>query len=217
LTFLAENLTLLEMVSPAPSIRFVFLLAPALMALFAIATPGRADLAPPDYARYHGQRAYIEGLRALRSGRAQEALESARTAVQFQPEDEDAAYLLGVCLLFVERYDEAEETLQALVTANPELAEAHHDLGLVRIKLGDAAGALACFEKLAELKPDSWMGPYRAAQTAALMQEDWPTCEAQLRIALDRGFPWLASLPVDPEWAGVAEEPEFLAMLERLL
>ena len=190
---------------------------PALMMLFAATLPCQADLSPPDYARYHGHRAYIDGLRALRSGRAEEALQSAQSAVQFLPEDEDSTYLLGVCLLFVERYEEAEQTLQALVVSNPDLAEAHHDLGLVRLKLGDADGALVCFGKLAELKPESWIGPYRAAQTAALLQQDWPTCEAQLTTALARGFPWLASLPVDVEWAAVAEDPEFLAMLERLL
>ncbi len=176
-----------------------------------------ADLAPPYYATYHARRAREEGLLALRLGRIDDALESAGRAVELTPEDADALYLLGVCQVFAERYDEAAVTLGRVVEIDPDLAEAHHDLGLVRLKLGDAAGAASAFDRLADLRPDSWLGPYRRAQVSALLEGDWKGCEEHLAVALDRGFPWLASLPVDPEWSEVASDPSFLALVQRLL
>ena len=186
---------------------------------FALALPAQApaDLAPPDYRAYHGQRAYAESLVALRTGHPETALAAARRAAELRPTDPDTRYLLGVCQLFDGQWIAARESIEAVIEQRPDLAEAHHDLGLIWIELGEAEAALAAFERVADLRTDSWIGPYRQAQTAALLQRDWGACEAHLREAVDRGLPWLASLPVDPEWAAVATEPAFLSMVERLL
>ncbi len=186
------------------------------LALTAVA-PVRAELAPPDYRAYHGSRAYAEGLLAIRAGRLDEALDAARRATSLTPDDPDALYLLGVCLIFSSRYEEAQDALERVITLRPDLAEAYHDLGLVKLQLDDGEGAMEAFARLTELRPTSWHGPYRQAQTAALELSDWEQCEAMLELALGRGFPRLASLPVDPEWAPVAEEPAFLQMVTRLL
>lgn len=187
---------------------FVALLAPVLAA---------AELAPPDYSAYHGSRAYADGLIAIRAGRLDEALVAARRATALTPDDPDALYLLGVCLIFEGEYEGARDSLERVVALRPDLAEAYHDLGLVRFQLDDGEGAMLAFSRLTELRPVSWHGPYRQAQTAAMKLEDWERCEATMQLALDRGFPRLASLPVDPEWGAVAADPAFLGMVTRLL
>jgi tetratricopeptide (TPR) repeat protein len=186
------------------------------LALLAPATAA-GELAPPDYSTYHGGRAYADGLIAIRAGRLDEALTAARRATALTPDDPDALYLLGVCLIFEGEYEDARDALERVIALRPDLAEAYHDLGLVRFQLDDGDGAMSAFARLAELRPGSWHGPYRQAQTAAMKLGDWETCEAMMRLALDRGFPWLASLPVDPEWGPVAGDPAFLGMVTRLL
>jgi tetratricopeptide (TPR) repeat protein len=51
------------------------------------------------------------------------------------------------------RLDEAVAAYQDVVAKAPNLAEAHHNLGLALRKKGDTAGAQAAFQKAAELKP----------------------------------------------------------------
>lgn len=189
----------------------------AALALTVAPRPAAADLAPPDYATYHAQRAYRDALVALSLGENEVALDSARDAVMLTPEDPQAQYLLGISLLFNERYEQAGETLAIVVQLDPNLPEAVHDLGLVRLHLGQGEEAARAFQRISEMMPDSWVGPYRSAQTAALLYRDWEACAQHLREARQRGFPWLASLPVDPEWAAVAEDPAFLAMVQGLL
>lgn len=179
--------------------------------------PATGELAPPDYSTYHGSRAYAEGLIAIRAGRLDEARVAAGRAVALTPNDPDALYLLGVCLIFEGEYQGARDALEQVIALSPDLAEAYHDLGLVRFQLDDGDGAMSAFSRLTELRPGSWHGPYRQAQTAAMKLGDWDQCETLMRLALDRGFPWLASLPVDPEWGAVAEHPRFLEMVTRLL
>ncbi len=176
-----------------------------------------ADLSPPDWAEYHGARAHAEGLVALQHGRFADALVAARTAVELNGEHSHSLYLLGVALIFDEQYDEARDALQRVVHLDPELAEAWHDLGLVTFHLGDGDAAMGAFGELSRLRPDSWYGPYRQAQTAGMLQEDWPSCERLLTEAMVRGFPYVASLPIDPEWGPVAEQAAFLEMVDRLL
>jgi len=179
--------------------------------------PALAELAPPDYAEYHAGRSYAEGLLALRAGDTEAALASAEAALALVPDDPDALYLEGICLLFAGQWADAETSLQRVVALRPDLAEAYHDLGMVQLRRGDDPGATASFARLSDLRPGSWHGPYREAQTAALLRNDWVACEERLTEALRRGFPWLASLPVDPEWESVAGDPAFLEMLEKML
>ncbi len=188
-----------------------------LAALLASAPAARADLAPPDYRAYHGRRAYAESLLSLRSGQTDRALTAARRAVALRPDDPDALYLLGVCQLFADQLDGARASLEGVLTLSPELVEAHHDLGLVWMAMGDADEAASAFARVAELRPDSWIGPYRQAQVAALLRGDLPACEGHLGRAVDLGYPHAASLPVDPDWAQLAEDPTFLAMIRRVL
>jgi Flp pilus assembly protein TadD len=197
--------------APAPAAIF------AALALTVVPRPAAADLAPPDYATYHAQRAYRDALVALSLGENETALDAARDAVALTPEDPQAQYLLGISLLFNEQYERAGETLAMVVELDPDLPEAVHDLGLVRLHLGQGEEAALAFQQVSQMMPDSWVGPYRAAQTAALLYRDWAACEQFLREAMQRGFPWVASLPVDPEWAAVAEDPAFLAVVEGLL
>jgi tetratricopeptide (TPR) repeat protein len=188
-----------------------------LLATVALAGPAGADLAPPDYRAYHGQRAYAESLLALRTGRTETALVAASRSVALLPDDPDALYLLGMCQLFAGLQDEARVSLEQVLVLRPDLVEAHHDLGLIWLSIGEAAAAAASFQRVAELRPDSWIAPYRLAQVAGLLEADLPACEGHLARAMELGYPGVASLPVDPDWGKLAGDPAFVAMIQRLL
>jgi tetratricopeptide (TPR) repeat protein len=188
-----------------------------LLASLLLSPPAAADLAPPDYRAYHGQRAYAESLLALRTGQTDTALAAAARTVELLPDDPDALYLLGMCQLFAGRQDEARVSLERVLVLRPDLVEAHHDLGLIWLSIGEPAAAAASFQRVAELRPDSWIAPYRLAQVAGLLQGDLPACEGHLARAVELGYPGAASLPVDPDWAKLAGDPAFVAMIQRLL
>ena len=189
------------------------LLAAALLG----ASPARADLAPPDYRAYHGQRAYAESLLALRTGHTERALQAAQRATELRPEDADSLYLLGVCHLFAGELEAAQTALLTLIEREPDLVEAHHDLGLVWLTMGDGPQATLAFTRVEALRPESWIGPYRLAQVAGLLDGDLGACERHLRRAVDAGYPYAASLPVDADWAKLAEDPAFLEMFGRIV
>lgn len=189
---------------------------PLAVALLA-GSPAGADLTPPDYKAYHGQRAYAESLLALRTGHTERALDAARRARDLRPEDPDTLYLLGVCHLFAGELEAARDALLAVLEREPDLVEAHHDLGLIWLAMGDSNQAALAFTRVETLRPESWIGPYRLAQVSGLLKGDLATCERHLRRAVDTGYPYAASLPVDPDWAQLAEDPAFLEMIGRIV
>jgi tetratricopeptide (TPR) repeat protein len=188
-----------------------------LLATLGLSSPAGADLAPPDYRAYHGQRAYAESLLALRTGRTEAALVAAGRSVELLSDDPDALYLLGMCQLFAGLQDEARASLEQVLVLRPDLVEAHHDLGLIWLSIGEPTAAAASFQRVAELRPESWIAPYRLAQVAGLLEGDLPACELHLARAMELGHPGVASLPVDPDWAKLAGDPAFVAMIQRIL
>lgn len=53
-----------------------------------------------------------------------------------------------------EKYDEAEAVFEALLAQQPDLAEAHYNLGLLLIRKQEPARAAAALERTLELRPD---------------------------------------------------------------
>ena len=65
-------------------------------------------------------------------------------AVSREPQ---ARFLKGLALADSGKTDAAIETFQAVLGDYPELPEPHNNLGLVLDRLGDSAGAIACWKE----------------------------------------------------------------------
>lgn len=65
-----------------------------------------------------------------------------------------AAHRFASALAFWGEIEAARDMLELAVARDPRRASAWHDLGIVREKLGDRAGAEAALERAMELAPD---------------------------------------------------------------
>src|SRR5262249_33891312 len=65
-----------------------------------------------------------------------------------------AYFLRGRSLYETGHLEAAAESLQAAVNLNPDMAEAHRELGLTLYDLGDLDGAVTAYRKAVELRPD---------------------------------------------------------------
>jgi len=84
-------------------------------------------------------------------GRTDEALVHMQRARELDPLSLIIQANVGVIHYFGRQFPEALQDLQRLAAAEPEFPVAHWGMGLAREQMGDMAGALASFEKAAEL------------------------------------------------------------------
>ncbi len=84
-------------------------------------------------------------------GRTDEALVHMQRARELDPLSLIIQANVGVINYFGRHFDEALRQLQQLAAAEPEFPVAHWGIGLAREQLGDMDGALASFQKAAEL------------------------------------------------------------------
>ena len=76
------------------------------------------------------------------------------TAVAGAPADLSARGSLHRCLMMLERHAAAAENMEALLRLEPDLAEAHNNLGNIYREIGEIDKARACLERATELQPD---------------------------------------------------------------
>ncbi|MEE8515965.1 MAG: tetratricopeptide repeat protein [Alphaproteobacteria bacterium] len=101
-----------------------------------------------------GTRAALEQAYAHhQAGRADEAERCYRRILADQPNNGVVLNLLGVLLAQTGRLDDAADLLNQAFGAGNDFAEAHHNLGKVRILQGNAEAAVACFERALEINP----------------------------------------------------------------
>jgi Flp pilus assembly protein TadD/ADP-heptose:LPS heptosyltransferase len=84
------------------------------------------------------------------------------------------------------KLDEARQKLEQAVAADPDLAEAHHDLGAVLGRRGLPERAIDCFHRAIELKPSSG-GAYGNIGLAFLKRGQVQEAAAHLRSAVRLG------------------------------
>jgi tetratricopeptide (TPR) repeat protein len=108
----------------------------------------RAVQIQPNYVEAHNDLALV----LLQVGRLNDAIGHLQTAAEIQPTG--AAYVkLGGALASAGRLEEAAVQLQKAVQIQPNYVEAHHDLGLVLLQLGQVSDAIGQFQIVVQTQP----------------------------------------------------------------
>jgi len=118
------------------------------------------------------------------AGRMAEAQACYEAILADQPDHPDTLYLSGTVYLQQGDFETARERLTAAVTANPGLAEAHCNLGIVLRELGDPQSGLESCQRALAITPD--YGDALNNKGLALKElERYQEAEAAYRKALE--------------------------------
>jgi len=112
------------------------------------------------------------GVLKARRGQYVEALRNFDRAYQSDPADPDFCFNRGVCLWYLNRYQEAGQALQEAVRINDEDSEAHSLLAVVFKKLGDTTG---------EQRETQWLADHEVGMAAEEPQDILPRTRLQKR------------------------------------
>jgi protein O-GlcNAc transferase len=85
-------------------------------------------------------------------------LPAAQTAVELNGEDPLSLDTLGWTLALLERYDEAQDTLEHALSLDPGLPQAHLHLGILALQTDDWQAAKDHFQQARDLDPDGPVG-----------------------------------------------------------
>ncbi|PWE17849.1 hypothetical protein DDZ18_06900 [Marinicauda salina] len=87
------------------------------------------------------------------AGRFEEALLALQPVIQDADDDADALYMAAVSARYLKRPDEAAALLKRIKAAAPEFGRAHQEEGHLLRDSGDAAGALAAYQRAVRANP----------------------------------------------------------------
>jgi tetratricopeptide (TPR) repeat protein len=88
---------------------------------------------------------------AMVTGKSADALQAYRRLLEASPDDEEARYGLGLCLIGLGQLDEGIAELERVVSSSPD---AVYDLGVAYELKGDRPKAVECFRRALALNPD---------------------------------------------------------------
>ena len=106
----------------------------------------------------------LEGIALSQLGLPRQAVERFGAVLALDPEDVDARLERGLASFELCRLDEAREDLLQVVRQEPNEAWAHHGLGLLAERSGEAAEAERHFARARKLDPDQFPKPVEMAQ-----------------------------------------------------
>jgi len=118
---------------------------------------GRLDRDSPDVA-------FLKGEALLELGRAEEALTAYQEAERLLPGDPAILCGMGLALFDRVRLDQAEQRFVQALRGNPDLAEAHHHLGVLYERQGKDRLAERHFKQATRLAPDAYPRPVRMSR-----------------------------------------------------
>ncbi len=189
-----------------------------ILAIVAAPLPARADRALPTWEAYRIQRTFAVAVDAWARGHVQAAEEAAAEVVGHDPANVEAWRLLATARLALGRAGEAHEAAEPLAVLAADDPEACLLRGRIAVEVGGSEEAVAAYRRAAELLPEDPRPALGRALVAARLEGDFEAMEQHLRAAraLDPDQPG-AELPLRAAWAPLAESPEFLEILRRLL
>ncbi|RKP45335.1 tetratricopeptide repeat protein [Pararobbsia silviterrae] len=122
----------------------------------------------------------------VRLGRRQDALVAYKQALEIEPGSYDALVGMGATLWELDQFDAALTFLQAALHVNPRGAAAFNNIGQVMASLKDDANAIAMFDRVHEMEPDSLAEADLSAATCRLRMGDfasgWQAYERRFRL-----------------------------------
>src|SRR5215467_1172120 len=95
-----------------------------------------------------------QGMALHRQGKLADAERCYGEVLQWQPNHFDALHLLGVIAHQTRRTEQGVDLIKRAIGLNPNVAEAHNNLGNALRDLQRPAEALASYDKAIALKPD---------------------------------------------------------------
>jgi len=110
--------------------------------------------------------ALLEGMALSDLGRAGEALPRLDAALEAMPDDLDALLERGFALHELCRFDEARAQLLDVLRRSPDEAWAHHLLGLIAERRGDAREAERRFARARKLDPEEYTAPVELTEAS---------------------------------------------------
>jgi predicted Zn-dependent protease with MMP-like domain/Flp pilus assembly protein TadD len=145
--------------------------------------------------------ALLEGTALGQLGDARAALARIDAALAELPDDRDALLERGMALYELCRLDEAKAQLSALVRAGPGEAWAHHTLGLIAERRGEAREAERRFERARRLAPEDFPRPAALSQAAfdAVVEEALASLPEPIRRYLSNVAIAVEDLPADDD------------------
>jgi tetratricopeptide (TPR) repeat protein len=123
-----------------------------------------------------------------RAGRLHAAEAVYREVLALLPEQPDSLHLLGLVELQRGRAGEAAALIRRAITAAPDRAGYHNDLGEALRAAGDGAGARAAYGQAVALAPGFALGHYNLANLLADGGEAEAVAHYELAIAAEPGF-----------------------------
>ena len=88
--------------------------------------------------------------------RIEDAKEQYKKALEIEPDEEDALYNLGICLVIDKKYPEAAKYFERFLKIYPEDNDGLHKLGVVFMRMEKFEEALVLLQKSVTLNPDSF-------------------------------------------------------------
>ncbi len=89
----------------------------------------------------------------MRDGRFEDAVRAVAPIIAARPDDPDALYIRAVCLRYLKRFEEAHETLDALLQHAPEFGRAFQEKGHLLVAKGRPGEALRAYELACAANP----------------------------------------------------------------
>ncbi len=103
----------------------------------------------------------LEGTGLNQLGDSTRALKTLDAALEILPESMDAQLERAIALFELCRFDEARKSFEQMVRQAPEEPWAHHYLGLIAERRGEAKEAARCFQRAQDLLPEEFPPPVR--------------------------------------------------------
>jgi len=141
----------------------------------------RAVALDPAYADAHRWLALLQSIGWLHMNRPMDpfrrlSMESAKKAVELEPENSGAHWVLAFVLLYERRWEDSAKEFETALRLNPNDADAWANLADLKVMEGRGAEAVACVEKAMRLNPsgayywDLGQAQYAAGQYEAAVK-----------------------------------------------
>ena len=195
------------------------LVSGAVLAL-ALAFPGPADAERPlpDWDRWESSRSIRRGEAALVRGDLVEAENQARRATTLTPGEPITWSLLCRVHTAAGAWEDLGLAAGQWTNLDEHSVSAALMAGRAAVETGRGERARTQFQRVSSLAPDAPDGPLGLGLCAARLDQDWSALQGHLREARRRAPRVdLATLPLQPAWAPLAEEPAFLEAINEVL